>query len=456
MPNFPRGKQSGYDRYESKATPTTQQPSAFAPEDNTGEAVQKIGAQTGEAIQAASVKWTNAVDTIQKTTAQANFKSGMLDITTRAANDPNNNNSDQYLKEIEKLKTDNLKGFASKTAETEMALNFGYESKVGQAQIQNIYKKKMIDVGQANSMKLIDMEVNNPTENSLPNIQAELNKQVSAGIFSHEAAYKMYQDSEQKVKFNTFLQDFRSNPVGAEKQFNQNSYGMDIETSEKARAKLNELKVIQKEQEGNLYGDMGLRVVTGQLPEDEINAAIAMNKLNPNEGITEAHGKTLKAALYKDVTKRIGEKEFKKYKQAIDFVFSSSPQDRFKGYEAILAAYTDGLDKDDASFLKKILDTKKDVKFANDAAAGIKFIETLFGARPKNVPRETQSLLLYAKKIANGTSPDQAAQETAFDLIKEDHPAIVGDPELAGAFSPRKGFKNVEKVKSESSSGRQK
>jgi hypothetical protein len=37
--------------------------------------------------------------------------------------------------EIEKLKTDNLKGFTSKSAQSEMAIDFDYESKVGQIQI---------------------------------------------------------------------------------------------------------------------------------------------------------------------------------------------------------------------------------------------------------------------------------------------------------------------------------
>ena len=146
MPDFPR--------YQSKAQPTTAQPSVQAPEDTTGEIIQEVG-EVGKTVQDVSVKWSNAVDTIQKTAASANFKAGILDIETRATNDPNYNNSDQYFKEIEKLKTDNLKGFQSKTAETQAAIDFGLEGNIAKFRIENLYKKKMIDVGQASTPKLL-------------------------------------------------------------------------------------------------------------------------------------------------------------------------------------------------------------------------------------------------------------------------------------------------------------
>lgn len=198
MPDFPR--------YESKASPSTRLPSVGAPLDTQGQVTENTANAIGNA-QNQAYKWQNAVDTIQKTTANANFKTGLLDIQQRAANDPNYNNSAQYNQEIEKLKQESLKGFSSKTAETETALNFGYESKVAQIQIDNLYKKKMIDVGQTSSLKLIDAEVNNPTETSLSNIKKELDTQVNAKIFGHEAAYKIYQKANDDLGVNRVNQD---------------------------------------------------------------------------------------------------------------------------------------------------------------------------------------------------------------------------------------------------------
>ncbi len=447
MPDFPR--------HQSQATPTTQQPSVQAPTDNTGEVVAQAGQKIGETVQSNTLKWSNAVDTIQKTTSQANFKSGMLDIQQRAANDPNYNNSDQYVKEIEKLRTDSLKGFSSKTAETEMAIDLDYESKAGQVAIDNLYKKKFIDVGQASTRNLLEMEAQNPTPNSIKNIDAILANQVEKGIYGHEAAYVLGEQYKTQAKFNSFLTDFRNDPVAAEKAFNKNAYGFDIETAEKARSKLKEIKALQKEQQTNLYGDMSLGIMTGQTSEQAIDEAIMINKQNPYEGISETQGKQLKQALYRDVTQRIGAKQFKTYKKAIDFVFADSAQDKFKGYEAILQSYTDGLTPDESNFLKKVLDTKKDATFAAKSASGKKFLENILGARPKDMQKETKTLLEYAKKIANGSTPEVASQETALQVIQEDHPATVGDPTLAGAFTPSKGFKNIPKVKNESTAGRQ-
>jgi hypothetical protein len=95
---------------------------------------------------------------------------------------------------------------------------------------------------------------------------------------------------------------------------------------------------------------------------------------------------------------------------------------------------------------------KKDVVFATKAAAGKKFLETLLGAKAIDVEDQTKNLLIYAQRISNGSSPDEAARETAFDIEKKEHPALVGDPDLAGTFSPTKGFRPVTKVKRDESS----
>src|SRR3990167_6798887 len=185
MPDFPR--------YNSKAQITTQQPSVQAAAGTEGQILEKT-AQVASNASETALKWSNTVDTIQKTTSSANFKSGMLDITQRAQADPNYNNSDQYYKEIEKLKMDNLKGFSSKTAQTQAAIEFGYEAKVGQIQIENLYKKKMIDVGQASTLRLLDLEAQNPSPNMEKNMHAIIGQQVQAGTIGNEAAYKLEKD----------------------------------------------------------------------------------------------------------------------------------------------------------------------------------------------------------------------------------------------------------------------
>lgn len=196
-----------FPRYQSKGSLTTQAPAALQTEtDKTGEILGKVG-QIGQTVSEGAMKWQHAVNTIQKTTAQANFKSGVLDIVQRAQVDPDYNNSKQYFDEVEKLKGESMKGFTSKNAEMETGLQLGYEAKVASIQLDNIYKKKMIDVGQTSSMKLIDAEVNNPTESSLGNIRQELSKQIGAGIFDHKAAYELERQANRDLGENRVNKD---------------------------------------------------------------------------------------------------------------------------------------------------------------------------------------------------------------------------------------------------------
>lgn len=200
MPDFPR--------YQSKGQLTTQAPSVGAPEDTTGEIIQKVG-EVGKTVQDASLKWSNAVDTIQKTTAKANFKTGVLDVQNNFQNNPNPTIDDynNSLKEIEKLRSKSLDGFTSPLAQSEAALDFDYDAKVAGIQLENSYKKKMIDVGQASTLKLIDTEVNNPTDSSFGNIENLLNAQVNAGIIGHEDSYKLLQKANHDLGVNRINKD---------------------------------------------------------------------------------------------------------------------------------------------------------------------------------------------------------------------------------------------------------
>lgn len=227
MPDFPR--------YQSKGQIDPRQTSLQAPEDTTAQMVDKTSQIVSNASEMA-VKWSNAVDTIQKTTATANFKTGLLDITNRAQNDPDYNNSDQYFKEIEKLKTDNLKGFSSKAAEAQAALDFGYDSKVAQYQIENLYKKKMIDVGQASTLRLLDMEVASAAPNLEGRIRGVLAPQIQAGVISHEDAYKKEREYIRKGKYNSFLSDLNTDPSSTDAKLKKNEYEFDIDQLDKARS----------------------------------------------------------------------------------------------------------------------------------------------------------------------------------------------------------------------------
>ncbi len=203
-----------FPTYESKGQLTTQTPAAPAVASTQGQQLEQVS-KAGQSVQDASLKWINAVDTIQKTSALANFKTGALDITQKANQAMAAAQTPDELKKItlehnqalEQLKQDNLQGFASKTAQTEASLSLGYETKVAQIGIDNLYKNKMIDAGQASTLQLIDGEINNPGPHSLSNIQKVLNAQVQAGIFDHKAAYEVLQRANKELGVNRVNKD---------------------------------------------------------------------------------------------------------------------------------------------------------------------------------------------------------------------------------------------------------
>lgn len=434
MPDFPR--------YNSKAQITTQQPSVQAAAGTEGQILEKT-AQVASNASETALKWSNTVDTIQKTTSSANFKSGMLDITQRAQADPNYNNSDQYYKEIEKLKMDNLKGFSSKTAQTQAAIEFGYEAKVGQIQIENLYKKKMIDVGQVSAMKLIDAEIGNPSDSSFANIQKILNAQVQGGIFSHEEAYKKYKESvrtigEFDVSNDPSDQENQSTVLAELKKGDKGKYAEIPPDDRLSLIKASQQRIFNNNQtykrdtqdaSNARSNDLIDKIASGEASISDIESELSV----PEEsgGIKRTQLLTYQRALIsgvkgdldrmlqektpdKDPTKRA-----KAVRQYIDLIdnFVDEKIDQWKAKEMLATAYEDGIvNPKEQQFLNGLKQNLKDIEFnrsTSPVVAAIKGVKDFFGfqsnASDEDIARNIKTLI---GDIQEGTTPDQALRRT--------------------------------------------
>jgi hypothetical protein len=204
MPRLP-----DFERYESKENLPTNPPNVQAPNMNMGKGYDTLAKAAGQA-QETTIKAINWYDTVQSTTAKANFKTGMLDIMSRAENDPDYNNSKQYVQEIQKLRKESTKGIIGGPASAETAMELDYAQRVAEIQLGGIYKKKAIDVGQASALRLIDTEINNPTEASLDNIKNMLDVQVQAKIFDHKDAYQLLQKANRDLGESRISKDLNN------------------------------------------------------------------------------------------------------------------------------------------------------------------------------------------------------------------------------------------------------
>lgn len=281
MPDFPR--------YESKSQIVPRQTSLQAVEDTTGEILGQ-GAKIGQQVQETALKWQNAVDTIQKTTSTANRKGAFLDITNRFQNDPNTNNLEQYFKEIDQVVSDNQKGFSSKLAESENLMEAKYDAQVAKIQMENVHKKKMIDVGQASTLKLLDLEANSHSPNMEGNIDSILNTQIQAGVLGHKDAYELKQKYVKQGKYNSFLSDMNSNPAETESKLSKNEYGFEVkelesakkilETESKKMVAVNENELLTSYLNGEAIDQNYVKELMTQKKIDATFAESMINKLN--------------------------------------------------------------------------------------------------------------------------------------------------------------------------------
>jgi hypothetical protein len=201
MPDFPSSKtksvSAGLPRYNSGAELNTQPNAVVRNDAGDNFAIAQKGL---EQVSDITMKWANAMDTIQSTTAKANVRTALLDINNRAEIDPDYNNLKKYVQEIDKLKLNNVKGFQNKTNERQTSIEIDLDCQIAKLNLDNIYKKKAIIVGQDKALELIELEqanyINSPDEqsklDSASKIKGIIDTQVKAGIFGLKQGRELY------------------------------------------------------------------------------------------------------------------------------------------------------------------------------------------------------------------------------------------------------------------------
>lgn len=194
MPDFPR--------YSSKGQLTTQQPSVEAPIDNTGDVVAKTGNQIGGAIQEQSLKWAEAIDSTRRTVADVNHESDINDAQQQFNVDADPNNQQKYTDMIQKSYEKNSQGLSPLDAK-----KLSLKTQVAKIQIDNMAKKKWLQVDSLAVDKFIDLQTANPTDASLPRIKELLAQKVSSGHIDATTAYEKERKANADLGVNRINQD---------------------------------------------------------------------------------------------------------------------------------------------------------------------------------------------------------------------------------------------------------
>jgi hypothetical protein len=146
MPTFPR--------YNSQATLNTQ-PNAVVRQ-GAGDTADIIGQAAGQ-VSDITMKWSQAVDSMQETAIKSNIATGLAQIKSDSESDPEINNEKLRIEQIKKLKTSAMgKGLQNKTLEQQLGMQLDSQLGIAELEINNIYAKKKILADSLNTSNLLE------------------------------------------------------------------------------------------------------------------------------------------------------------------------------------------------------------------------------------------------------------------------------------------------------------
>lgn len=261
-----------FPRYFSKASATTQQPSFLAPESTEGQRTEQIAKVAGVA-QEATAKWGLAYQEAQKTQAELNQRTQLDDLVARAEADPDYNALEKYQQESEKITKDSLSGFKNQFTKGEATAKANYYKSTADRQLQGIFRKKMVDNQQANTMRLLDLEAKNPTEATFGRMKEIIDKQKSLGFLSDTDALKLEEKYTKQAKQNAFLGDLSADPSAAEENLSKNAYGFDFK-------ELSAANKILKSEIGKIQATTQNDLLTSYLNGEELDTEAVKELMN--------------------------------------------------------------------------------------------------------------------------------------------------------------------------------
>ncbi len=421
-----------------------------------------------------ATKWSNALDTIQFTTAKANYESKVLDIETRALNDPSYNNSDQYLKELEKAKTENLKGFQSKGVESRLALEFDSGNQISKIKIDNIYKKKQIEVGKVSLLAGLDtllqkkLNATSPVEANKVNtdITNLLNLNVQSGIISPEDAAKKMKDLKKtSVEYDIYNDQStqeKDSLVLAELKKGEKGQYPDLAPDER-------LDLIKASQ-GRIYQNnqtLGTQVKDSQAQRQDnfidklVSGTVTLKDIDNEMAIPEDQGgmrresllsyqKTIRGGITTDLKRMLDEKDadnmptaraekVKMYNKLIED-FIDDKTDIWAARKQLAKAYSDGIiDPKEQQFLNNLRKNLNNIDSNRSSWPAFNNLR-MFINKMKGYTATDEEIAINLKSLlGTGDVSEQSVIKTLGDHVKSKIPGVATFPKEGQIFFDKDG-----------------
>ena len=445
----------------NQAAPFRQEATQSAENQNT-----LLGTMKGIAQQ-----WSDANDVMQGTEAKAKYETSSAEIQARAYADPDFKNTDKYLKELEKAKTESLKGISNQQVAGKLALDFNYGNKLTGIKIgadANVKQMAANKINVAQSLDLLQQKrLNAMTEVEQKQIDGEIsgliNAQLKAGVLDYAEAdkmlkgaqktsvqYEIYADTATQEKDSQVLKELKKH--NGKYAFLPPDERLDLIEESQRRIFQNNQTFKRADESGKdeRFNNIFQKANEGTLTLSDLDAEQAAAEA----GVVGALDQKQILDIRKGVQSRIKSdlelivESNSKAENYLEFVdtFINDETDRQKGRELIVKSFKDGiLSTKEAGLLNSLKRETENIQWARqkeDISENnlIPFKTSIFAIKEAMMMRKSsteQDSALAIKKLLSGYDPKNVSS-TVREILDEDavkrNPNIMTIPEEGQLF----------------------
>jgi hypothetical protein len=395
--------------YQSKERLASESPEVrVSPQAMSAEAGQL--AQIGATLTEGALKIQEAYDHQQVSSAELDTLKLADELKDRATKDGNNTSDlSSYSSEIFRRKQEILKGIGNPKARADFEMKFDLTAGQTLTQIKGVFWNRMKEKQIANMSELntrfIANYANDGNDKWIKYMDHNIDQNVAKGFIGADYAQKVKQKNIQEASYLRFQVDLANDRKQAEENLKSDKYGLDVETSLKAKRMMNKLSVeVKNAQKVNAYSTFEqIQIDPTSVTHEDINA---MTSDTSARGITVSDAKTLHAALDKHILDnvKILRDSDEKAAEYIDIVsVIPTARKRYDNYQKILKYFNDGkLSADETKDLETLF-VKTDDPGAWDAVkSGIDNMNMFFANNPVSKMLQADTIKTALSKISKG------------------------------------------------------
>ena len=400
-------------------------------------------------------KWSDANDVMQATEAKTKYEISSAEIQSRAAADPDFNNSTKYFKELEKVKVDSLKGVANQSIAGQLRLDFERGNAVTAMKIGADFQMKQIQAHKINVAQSLDImqqkRLNASTDIERKQIDGEMqgliNASLASGVLEPQEAMKL----KEKSTLSAYENMIYSNPEFAIEQLKK---AEDLTPKQRENFIEDAKGLLQKRKE---YADWQLEQTqtqsTIQLAEAMQNGSLTSQMVRDMQqgGLIDSETAAIFDSIALDEPYEIPEETVTNEPDYLLRLLEDSNGDKpqiKKILKSAARAYADNkIGSNQYSYFlqeaKEIFDRQSKGIFTKSPTqqkvmGAIYSMKEFFGGMGKTIKESNENLKTSVDKFFDrfrpGDNPEKIKKEIVDEFMVEKNPAILNIPEEGQMF----------------------